>query len=299
MIWKNTAGIATRRALTLGLILWSVQQRVHANAILIGDQNTLYTIDPTNAAVLNTVALSRGGLLNFALAPGGALYGLFLGASGNALGAIDRSSGAVTMIGVISGGPALTTQISFDSAGNLFGFAQSQDIFSINPGTAVVGVSFGCALAVPPSFTVGANAFATVSYKGSTSGAAFKGVAAGASCTGTSGSTGTTTPASSPLIAITTALSGSSYYGILHSNSTGSGGILPPPDTLVSFNYSGPNAAIPNLTTLGALPGTPVGIAFDSGGSFAPEPGSISLLAVGIGGLVFYRWKRRTANGNG
>ena len=298
MNWKNTAGIATRRAMTLGLILWSVQQRVHANAILIGDQSTLYTIDPTNAAVLNTVALSRGGLLNFALAPGGALYGLFLGAGGNALGAIDRSSGAVTMIGLISGGPALITQISFDSAGNLFGFAQSQDIFSIIPGTAVVGGSFGCALAVPPSFTVGANAFATVSYTGSTGGAAIKGVAASASCTGSTGSTGTTLPSSSPLIAITTGLSGSNYYGILHINTTGSG-IRPTPDTLVSFNYSGPNAAIPNVTTLGAVPNNQVGIAFDSSGSFAPEPGSISLLAAGIVGLAFYRWSRRTANGNG
>ena len=296
MNWKKTAGLATGRALALSLMLWGVQQSAQADVILLGNQNTLYTINPTNAAVLTTVGLSRGGLLNFALAPGGVLYGLFLGDGGNALGTIDRSSGAVTMLGMITGGAGLIGQISFDSAGNLLGFASSGDIVYLNPGTAAVGASFGCALAFPPSFTVGANAFATVGYlDSSANGAAFKGVAGtGFSCSG-SGAIGTTA-VSSQLIAITTALSGSSYYGARQQIGSG----VQIPYTLVSFNYSGPNVAIPNLTTIGALPSSnPVGIAFDAGGAFAPEPGSISLLAFGVGGLALYRWKRRPANGNG
>ena len=294
MNWKNTAGIATGRALTLSLMLWGVQQSAHAHVILLGNQNTLYTINPTNGAVLTTVGLSRGGLLHFALDPGGLLYGLFVGdGSANALGTIDRSSGAVTMIGLITGGPGLIGQISFDSLGNLLGFSTSKDIVYIDRGTGAVGASFGCGLSVPAPFTVGANAFAT-----SVDGTRVRGVAA--SGVGCSGSTGSTGGASTQLISITTALSRGSYYGIFKTNSTGSGGgPKPPPYTLVSFDYSGPNTVTPNLITLGALPSSPVGIAFDPGGAFAPEPGSISLLALGVGGLAFYRWKRRTANGNG
>jgi hypothetical protein len=296
MVRKNTAGNAIRRALTLGLILWGVQQNVQAGKILIGSQNTLYTLDPTNAAVLNTVTLSRGGMLNFALDPGGLLYGLFTGNSGNTLGTIDRTSGVVTTIGQISGAPAVINEISFDSAGNLLGFANSRDIIYIDRGTGAVGASFGCAPSIPPSFTAGANAFATVAYTDSRGGEAFTGVAGtGVGCASGSGSSGAS-PDHSTLAAITTGLSGGSYYGIFVPNSASGAA---PPNTLVSFDYSGPNAATPNLTTLGTVQSTPVGIAFDPGGSFAPEPGSVSLLAAGVGVLAFYCWKQRAANKNG
>ena len=62
---------------------------------------------------------------------------------------------------------------------------------------------------------------------------------------------------------------------------------------LTSFNYSTLFANSQALNIIGPAPEGANAISLDSGTNFAPEPGSISLLVVGIMGLGLYRWKSR------
>ena len=62
---------------------------------------------------------------------------------------------------------------------------------------------------------------------------------------------------------------------------------------LTSFNFSTQSANSQALNIIGSAPEGANAISLDSGTNFAPEPGSISLLVVGIMGLGLYRWKSR------
>ena len=62
---------------------------------------------------------------------------------------------------------------------------------------------------------------------------------------------------------------------------------------LTSFNYSTLFGNSQALNIIGPSPEGANAISLDSGTNFAPEPGSISLLVVGIMGLGLYRWKNR------
>ena len=62
---------------------------------------------------------------------------------------------------------------------------------------------------------------------------------------------------------------------------------------LTSFNYSTLFANNQALNIIGPAPAGANAISLDAPTNFTPEPGSISLLVVGLMGLGLYRWRSR------
>ncbi|MCI0457349.1 MAG: DUF4394 domain-containing protein [Gemmataceae bacterium] len=130
-----------------------------------GNPSNLYIINPATGAVQQTVGPIGFGVTGLAFDPTtGTLYGS-TGAASRTQGliTINLTTGAGTLVGEFNLGGETMADIAFDSAGNLFGWAEpgSDDLFSINKATGAatsVGES-GLAtalsgLAISPSGTV-------------------------------------------------------------------------------------------------------------------------------------------------
>ena len=264
------------RTLALAVAITGGGQVARAAALLSASPTTLYSLNSDTYVVTTLAQFSMIGLRGMALSPLGEIYGGFDGPNSTGiLGTINRNTGQVTTIGTFANLPG---SLSFDPSGNLF-LGNAAGIFALNLTDGSLGSQFACGSALLLSF--GANGVATISNGGPV----FR-VSAGAGCTGSgSGTTGSGTTGSGaapPLLAMTQGQSPDSYFGVV-ADATQSLGA-----SLISFNYS-----TQSFNGHGAAPRDVNSITLDSPTNCTPEPGSISLLAVGLMGLGLYRWRSR------
>lgn len=89
--------------------------------------STLYRIDPLTAAATPVGAIANGGrIIDIAVSPDGALYGLDI--DGDVLVAIDKSSGAGTVVGPIGFNANFGQDMDFDDATGMLYLAAVNDI---------------------------------------------------------------------------------------------------------------------------------------------------------------------------
>jgi len=248
-----------------------------ANPIGIGyvaaSGGTLYKIDLSNAAVLDTQTMGRTAL-SLALDSNGTLWGaFFIGSSTFQLGTIDPTNGAITyspstFTGILDG----VYGLAFDDTDNLF-LMDGTAIYSMNQSTgAISGTYASCDIgggAVGLGFGRDGQAWMAASTQLQE--------APQNGC----GTFGGSVPGGSGLDQIQQiANSGAVFYGV-----TWAGGSAASAE-LVSFDGT-TFSSTPSLTVLGSLPSTSAAIAvpFVAPAS-VPEPGSLGLLAVGGALLV-------------
>ncbi len=264
-----------------------------ANAGVVGfvsNGSTLYKIDGSNAAILNSVGLSHSNLVSMAFDPSGNLFGLFLtsGSFGHA-GTIDPTNGAVSLLPQLV--PLSPLQaLAFDGHGQAWVYSMA-GIRTLDLTTGTAGAAFNC-----QNFGTGGMAFDHAGNAVATTGSlALAFIAPGQGCgsgssgssgTGSSGSTGSTgsgggsrtgsgtTPPSDQLITVYSL--SSTFYGV-RTNSDGA--------FLSTFN---PSNASNTITNLGQLPTGTTSLALQST-DFAPEPAAIWLFGLGAAGMLLYR----------
>ena len=98
--------------------------------------NRLLIIDPVTGQPSAVGPLGVTGMMDFAFAPSGTLYG----ATQTALYTINTGTGAATLVAPFSGGGIeMVMGITFDRAGNLFAtnFSAASSLFSVNASTGV------------------------------------------------------------------------------------------------------------------------------------------------------------------
>jgi hypothetical protein len=252
-----------------------------------GSAGTLYTLDPSNGAVLQTIgSLDDASGTNYPIT-GLAFHpttGVLYGSTGNSPSAtaarlvtIDPATALVTVIGSFnagpvnsSGTPATMADLGFDPAGNLYGVGSigGPQLYSINPVTAqatVVGSTgltstTGGGLAISPAGT----------FYGTPTASRF-----GTYNSGTGAYTDIANPAKPAGGGAYGALdfSGSVLYGL----NVGPGS--PPPSYLVTID-----PATGAVTALGPSINSLDAIAFQ-----IPEPASLGMLALGLVALMHGR----------
>ena len=271
-----TAALAVSQASTLGYV---------------SDGTTIYTIDPTSGAVLDTQTLSVGSLDGMAINSGGTLFGDFNNSGVGQLGAIDPTTGNVTPVGSPftdasrhswSAGP-----LAFDQTGALYSYS-GESILLVDPSSGFVTDELAVSGGVGFAFDASCTAWLS-------DGGDEKLYSVGQGCGGFpgpptgSGTGGTpvepTNPTGSgPFQAYITALSTTSnglFFGIL----TNSPGSL----ELISFNPDTASNPI-DPTVIGGLPSNVTSLAIES--DFTPEPAGVALMGIGLAALLFYRRRR-------
>ena len=274
------------RTLALAVAITGGGQVARAATLLSASPTTLYSLNSDTYVVTTLAQLSMSGLRGMALSPLGEIYGGFDGPNSTGiLGTINRNTGQVTTIGAFANLPG---SLSFDPSGNLF-LGNAAGIFALNLTDGSLGSQFACGSALLLSF--GANGVATISNGGPvfrvSAGAGCTGSGSGTTGSGTTGSgttgSGTTGSGTTPtLLALTLGQSPDSYFGVVPDATQSLGA------SLISFNFS-----TQSFIGYGAAPRDVNSITLDSPTNFTPEPGSISLLAIGLLGAGLYSWKKR------
>jgi hypothetical protein len=278
-----------------------------ANAGLIGyasDGTNIYTIDPSNGAVLNTETLSTGALLGLAVDSSGALYGSFAIPSADffgQIGAIDPVTGNVTLLGGILtdtfGNQWNAGALAFDPSGSLYSFS-ANSILSVDSSSGFVTDQLDAspgsqALAFDANCTAWLSSNSTLSSIGQSCGGKFgtsggaptgsaTGSATGSSIAWTGGTSagGVDNLSSGPIVALSSTNSGL-FYGIAIDD----GGN----PNLVSFDPDSLDNPI-GVNTLGALP---IGVnSLAVGGDFTPEPAGVACMSIGLAVVFYYRRRR-------
>jgi hypothetical protein len=111
-----------------GLALDRTSGILYASSTLMSGElsSTLYTIDPATGAADPIGAIAGGGrMIEIAVSPGGQLYGVDI--AGDALVAIDKASGAATVIGPLGFNAEFAEGLDFDAASGVLYFAAVND----------------------------------------------------------------------------------------------------------------------------------------------------------------------------
>lgn len=272
----------------LAVLLGTLAAAQAAPLLYVSDGATLFSLDPSNAAVLSTQALSAPSLRAMTFSATGVLYGLFVPNGEEAsLRTIDPNTGLVSSLD-LNTGLFSPTGLAFNSSGSLFGLFDTE-IFGLDPNTGAAASSpsacgiFGQSLA----FTADSSALflaglfpqqvpvdgGSCSGSGSGSGSGF-----GTGDTGSGSGSGSGSAILSELSAFT----------ITNGTAFAIGRYTDGQRALFSFDASTytPN---PVRTELGSLDSSITSIAAMENTSFVPEPGSVVLLGVGVGAMLLLR----------
>jgi hypothetical protein len=258
-----------------------------AGTIYATDGTNLYTIDPTTAGVLTTVALTTGGsdtISGLAFDPGGTLYGL-----GDTIYTIDPSTGAATSFNGYSSCCGGANGLAF-SGGFLYNLAGGRAFEQIDPATGnATSISDSDPIfsytefnGLTPSLLTNGNLL-SFGYSSDLRLFSFN-PALGPS---PSDSLGTVTGINGFPIALASGTGG--IFGIDQitgsGSGSGSGSIQTLADVLFVLSEADPSV----VTDIGTLPTGTLAIAIAPDSGFSPEPSSVSLLVLGAGGLFLLR----------
>jgi streptogramin lyase len=263
----------------LAVLLGTLAAAQAAPILYVSNGADLFSLDPSNAAVLSTQALSATNLKAMTFSATGVLYGLFTPDGEARLGTIDPASGFVSFLALTTG-QFTPTGLAFNSSGSLYGLFGDQ-IFALDASTGAAASSpsacgvFGQSLAFtadPAALVLSGLSVQQVPVDGGT--CPFTGSGSG----GGTGSTGSGSAVLSSLEAFT----------ITNGTAFSIGRYTDGARVLLSFDAStySPN---PALTQLGSLASTTSSIAAMENTSFVPEPGSVVLLGVGVGAMLLLR----------
>ncbi|HWE51644.1 MAG TPA: PEP-CTERM sorting domain-containing protein [Bryobacteraceae bacterium] len=272
-----------------------------AGSIFVTEGSTLYTVDSSTLAVLNTVTLlSPFTPLSMAQDP---LNGLLYANDGSgSLYTIDSSSGNVNSIGTLAAGagstqPSATSgQLAFNSAGGLYLMSSAltgdggNAIYGIDPSTGYfTSTSTGEANLSGFAFNPVTGTFEGI---GSATGSAQEGVLAALFSVDPSSGTSTylmdaNGPAFLQLPSLLTVDASGILYAECNTAGSGSGSAIecPAGASLASIDGLG------LISQLGDLPGTQADVIAADLSNFAPEPSAVILMLSGMAGLFVLRKK--------
>lgn len=267
----------------LAVLLGTLAAAQAAPLLYVSDGSNISSIDPSNASVLSTQALSISSLRAMTFSPTGVLYGLFVPDGEAILGTIDPNTGLVSFL-ALNTGQFSPTGIAFNASGNLFGLF-GEDIFGLDANTGVAASSpsacgvFGRSLAFtadPSALFLSGLTVQQVPVDGGTCPASGSG--SGSSSGSGTGFTGSGSAVLSDLEAFT----------ITNGNAFSIGRYTNGARVLLSFDASTYSSS-PVRTELGPLASTTTSIAAIENTSFVPEPGSVVLLGVGVSAMLLLR----------
>jgi hypothetical protein len=270
----------------LAVLLGTLAAAQAAPLLYVSDGSNISSIDPSNAAVLSTQALSAPSLRAMTFSATGVLYGLFVPNGEEAsLRTIDPNTGVVSFLD-LNTGLFSPTGLAFNSSGSLFGLFDTE-IFGLDPNTGAAASSpsacgiFGQSLAftADPSALFLAGLFPQqVALDGGSCSGSGSGSGFGTGDTGSGSGSGSGSAILSELSAFTIT-NGTAFAICRYTDGQ---------RALFSFDASTytPN---PVRTELGALDSSITSIAAMENTSFVPEPGSVVLLGVGVGAMLLLR----------
>jgi hypothetical protein len=270
----------------LAVLLGTLAAAQAAPLLYVSDGSNISSIDPSNAAVLSTQALSAPSLRAMTFSATGVLYGLFVPNGEEAsLRTIDPNTGVVSFLD-LNTGLFSPTGLAFNSSGSLFGLFDTE-IFGLDPNTGAAASSpsacgiFGQSLAftADPSALFLAGLFPQqVALDGGSCSGSGSGSGFGTGDTGSGSGSGSGSAILSELSAFTIT-NGTAFAICRYTDGQ---------RALFSFDASTytPN---PVRTELGPLDSSITSIAAMENTSFVPEPGSVVLLGVGVGAMLLLR----------
>jgi hypothetical protein len=270
----------------LAVMLGTLAAAQAAPLLYVSDGATLFSLDPSNAAVLSSQALSAPSLRAMTFSATGVLYGLFVPNGEEAsLRTIDPNTGVVSFLD-LNTGLFSPTGLAFNSSGSLFGLFDTQ-IFGLDPTTGAAASSPSACGILGQSLAFTADPSALVLFGLTVQQVPVDGGSCPASGSGSGSGTGFTGSGSAVLSDLTaftitngTAFSIGTAFAICRYTDG--------QRALFSFDASTytPN---PVRTELGALDSSITSIAAMENTSFVPEPGSVVLLGVGVGAMLLLR----------
>jgi hypothetical protein len=251
-----------------------------APLLYVSDGATLFSLDPSNAAVLSSQALSAPSLRAMTFSATGVLYGLFVPNGEEAsLRTIDPNTGLVSSLD-LNTGLFSPTGLAFNSSGSLFGLFDTQ-IFGLDPTTGAAASSPSACGILGQSLAFTADPSALVLFGLTVQQVPVDGGSCPASGSGSGSGTGFTGSGSAVLSDLTA-------FTITNGTAFSIGRYTDGARVLLSFDAStySPN---PVRTQLGSLDSSITSIAAIENTSFVPEPGSVVLLGVGVGAMLLLR----------
>jgi hypothetical protein len=270
----------------LAVLLGTLAAAQAAPLLYVSDGSNISSIDPSNAAVLSTQALSAPSLRAMTFSATGVLYGLFVPNGEEAsLRTIDPNTGVVSFLD-LNTGLFSPTGLAFNSSGSLFGLFDTE-IFGLDPNTGAAASSpsacgiFGQSLAftADPSALFLAGLFPQqVALDGGSCSGSGSGSGFGTGDTGSGSGSGSGSAILSELSAFTIT-NGTAFAICRYTDGQ---------RALFSFDAS-TYTPDPVRTELGALDSSITSIAAMENTSFVPEPGSVVLLGVGVGAMLLLR----------
>jgi hypothetical protein len=264
----------------LAVMLGTLAAAQAAPLLYVSDGATLFSLDPSNAAVLSSQALSAPSLRAMTFSATGVLYGLFVPNGEEAsLRTIDPNTGLVSSLD-LNTGLFSPTGLAFNSSGSLFGLFDTQ-IFGLDPTTGAAASSPSACGILGQSLAFTADPSALVLFGLTVQQVPVDGGRCPASGSGSGSGTGFTGSGSAVLSDLTA-------FTITNDTAFSIGRYTDGARVLLSFDAStySPN---PVRTQLGSLDSSITSIAAIENTSFVPEPGSVVLLGVGVGAMLLLR----------
>jgi hypothetical protein len=264
----------------LAVMLGTLAAAQAAPLLYVSDGATLFSLDPSNAAVLSSQALSAPSLRAMTFSATGVLYGLFVPNGEEAsLRTIDPNTGLVSSLD-LNTGLFSPTGLAFNSSGSLFGLFDTQ-IFGLDPTTGAAASSPSACGILGQSLAFTADPSALVLFGLTVQQVPVDGGSCPASGSGSGSGTGFTGSGSAVLSDLTA-------FTITNGTAFSIGRYTDGARVLLSFDAStySPN---PVRTQLGSLDSSITSIAAIENTSFVPEPGSVVLLGVGVGAMLLLR----------
>ena len=264
----------------LAVLLGTLAAAQAAPLLYVSDGATLFSLDPSNAAVLSSQALSAPSLRAMTFSATGVLYGLFVPNGEEAsLRTIDPNTGLVSSLD-LNTGLFSPTGLAFNSSGSLFGLFDTQ-IFGLDPTTGAAASSPSACGILGQSLAFTADPSALVLFGLTVQQVPVDGGSCPASGSGSGSGTGFTGSGSAVLSDLTA-------FTITNGTAFSIGRYTDGARVLLSFDAStySPN---PVRTQLGSLDSSITSIAAIENTSFVPEPGSVVLLGVGVGAMLLLR----------
>jgi hypothetical protein len=264
----------------LAVMLGTLAAAQAAPLLYVSDGATLFSLDPSNAAVLSSQALSAPSLRAMTFSATGVLYGLFVPNGEEAsLRTIDPNTGLVSSLD-LNTGLFSPTGLAFNSSGSLFGLFDTQ-IFGLDPTTGAAASSPSACGILGQSLAFTADPSALVLFGLTVQQVPVDGGSCPASGSGSGSGTGFTGSGSA-------VLSDLEAFTITNGTAFSIGRYTNGARVLLSFDASTYSSS-PVRTQLGSLASTTTSIAAIENTSFVPEPGSVVLLGVGVGAMLLLR----------
>lgn len=277
----------------LAAMLGTLAAAQAAPLLYVSDGATLFSLDPSNAAVLSTQALSAASLRAMTFSATGVLYGLFTPDGEARLGTIDPNTGLVSFL-ALNTGQFSPTGLAFNSSGSLYGLFGTE-IFGLDAATGAASSSpsacdvFGQSLAftADPSALV-LSSLSVQQFPVDGGSCPSSGSSSGSGSTSGSGSGSGTGDTGSGSTSGSAFLSDLEAFTITNGTAFSIGRYTDGARVLLSFDASTYSPS-PARTQLGSLASTTTSIAAMENTSFVPEPGSVVLLGVGVAAMLLLR----------